>query len=1071
VGTAVLAGALIVGDSVRGSLKEMALQRLGKVTAAIASGDRLFRSKLAEDISKAGGIETAAGLQLIGTAVNPESSARANKVQIIGVDKNFWELANNPPQGELADNTVWLNSRLAEQLRVKTGETVLLRVPKTSQLSRDAPLAPEEDSAVALRLEVAKILADAEFGRFSLQANQIPPFNAFVNLGALQKRIGATNQANLLLVTGSASQQSTLSKTMRLADAQLELREITNQNEFELRTSRVFLDDFAGRAALQASTNAQPIFTYFVNELRVKDRAAPYSMATAAGPPITPRDLKDDEIVINQWLADDLHAKPGEELRLSYFVVGLDRELVEQTNTFRIHSIVAMDSPAADRTLMPDFPGMTTAENCRDWDTGFPIKTDRIRDKDETYWHQYRGTPKAFVTLATGQKMWSNRFGNLTAVRYPASQQKETLASNILARIKPEEIGLQFQPVREQALAASSQTQDFGGLFIGFSFFLIVAALVLMSLLFRFGLEQRGVEIGTLLALGFTPKQVRKNLLLEGAAIALFASIVGLFGGILYAKGMLWALSTIWRQAIASASLNYFASAQTLAISAAAGILIAVFTIWWSLRKEGGRPARELLAEGLQERAFTGEVISDHRMGCRRFLRAEWIAIICGVLGVATVLWGLVEKEKATADLFFSAGALILIAGLAGASWVIRKLGGTETASKLSVSAMGIRGVTRRSSRSRATIGLLACGSFLIASIGAFHLDAGKEARERSSGTGGFALIGESALPVLRNLNTPAGREAAGLDSKTPIQFVSFRIKEGEDASCLNLNRAQRPRLLGVNPQELASRKAFSFSAALDKNEKSPWLLLNKDFGPGIVSAIGDAASIQWALGKKLGDDLIYVDERGQQVKVRIVGAVENSTLQGSLIISEQNFVKLFPSEAGYRFFLIDAPQAQAQQIASELSKHFQDTGMEITSTTERLAAFNAVQNTYLNTFQILGGLGLLLGTAGLGVVLLRNVFERRGELALLLAIGFRRRTLKWLILSEHAGLLAAGILIGIAAAAVAVLPALLHRGAGLPYRMLSICFAAIILAGLLSTLVAAAIALKGRLLDSLRAE
>ena len=62
--------------------------------------------------------------------------------------------------------------------------------------------------------------------------------------------------------------------------------------------------------------------------------------------------------------------------------------------------------------------------------------------------------------------------------------------------------------------------------------------------------------------------------------------------------------------------------------------------------------------------------------------------------------------------------------------------------------------------------------------------------------------------------------------------------------------------------------------------------------------------------------------------------------------------------------------------------------------TVARRNAFNAVQNTYLGTFQILGGLGLLLGSAGLGIIVLRNVLERRGELGLLLAVGFRPRAL-----------------------------------------------------------------------------
>src|SRR5439155_9131969 len=109
-------------------------------------------------------------------------------------------------------------------------------------------------------------------------------------------------------------------------------------------------------------------------------------------------------------------------------------------------------------------------------------------------WKQWRGTPKAFVTLAAGKKMWANRFGELTAVRYPAppnvsiAQFKEQIEAGLLKQINPGEMGLRFEPVRAQALAAANQAQDFGQLFLGFSFFLIVAALILMALLFQFGL-------------------------------------------------------------------------------------------------------------------------------------------------------------------------------------------------------------------------------------------------------------------------------------------------------------------------------------------------------------------------------------------------------------------------------------------------------------------------------------------------------------------------------------------------------------------------------------------------------
>jgi putative ABC transport system permease protein len=1074
IGTAVLSGALIVGDSVRGTLRKMALDRLGKVTFGIASGDRLFRSQLGREIATEA--PAAAALQLVGTALNPENSIRANNIQILGVDGDFWKLAQNSPPGHMADGSVWLSHALAQKLQAKEGDTLVIRAPKTSQLSRDAPLSPEENTAIALRLQVERILADEQFGRFSLQASQAPALNAFIPLRFLQERIGATNQANLLLTAAPEGPPTgLLQQKMALADAQLELRQLTNRDDLELRSSRVFLDDASSQAGLAVSDQALPIFTYFVNELRVGDRSTPYSMVTAAGAPLTPTDLKDDEIVINQWLADDLKAKPGEALAMRYYVVGLGRELLERTNTLRIRAVIPMNHPACDRTLMPDFPGMSTAESCRDWDTGFPIKTDRIRDQDEAYWRQFRGTPKAFVTLAVGQKLWSNRFGSLTSIRYPRSAQNsgETLEKKLLSVLTPEKVGLQFQPFRQQALAASSQAQDFGGLFIGFSFFLVAAALILMSLLFRFGLEQRGTEIGTLLALGFRAKQVRRNLLLEGAVLAIVASALGVIGGIGYARAMLYALSTIWRQAIAGAALQYFASAQTLSISAIAGVLIALITIWWSLRGIGKQPARQLLTEGMQERAFKGDFESGTRRGIWKFLRAEVIGLFCAAGGVLLAAWGLLRPEDADADLFFSAGSLILIAGLAGASWIIRRLGRADAAQRMSLEGLAVRSITRRSARSRATIGLLACGTFLIASIGAFHLDSDSQARRRTSGTGGFTLIGETSLPVVHNLNTSAGREAAGVASKeaAAASFVSLRVRDGDEASCLNLNRAQRPRLLGVNAAELASRGAFTFSKTALPAPKSPWLLLNENLGPRVIPAIGDAASIQWAMGKKVGDELAYLDERGQEVRIRLVGAVANSILQGSLIISEENFVRLFPSEAGYRFFLIDCPPERASETAEVLRKSFEDLGMDLSLATVRLASFNAVQNTYLSTFQVLGGLGLLLGTAGLGVVLLRNVMERKGELSLLLALGFRPRSLRRLVVTEHSALLLAGMMIGAVSATVAILPALSSRSTGLPLFSVGMTLFGVVALGLVVTVIASSMALRGPLLDGLRVE
>jgi hypothetical protein len=358
-----------------------------------------------------------------------------------------------------------------------------------------------------------------------------------------------------------------------------------------------------------------------------------------------------------------------------------------------------------------------------------------------------------------------------------------------------------------------------------------------------------------------------------------------------------------------------------------------------------------------------------------------------------------------------------------------------------------------------AIVALLASGAFLIAAVQANKLDASRDSGLRSSGTGGFAFFGESALPIVQDLNTKAGRQFFGLEESSlkDVAVVSLRVHDGDDASCLNLNRAQTPRLLGVNPQELKDR--FSFD----------WSLVEK--GGEEIPAIGDETTITYGLHKKIGDTFDYTDEHGHPFKVRLVGALANSILQGNLIVAEPAFVRHFPGEAGYRIFLVDAASGEASGVSAALTRGLRERGLELTPAAGRLNAFNAVQNSFLDTFQVLGGLGLLLGSAGLGVVVLRNVLERRGELALLSAVGYAPAALRRLVVVEHAALQALGLALGIVAALLALLPVLLSPSSQISFVSLAVTLGLVFLSGLFWTWAAARLALRGELLPALRNE
>ncbi len=429
----------------------------------------------------------------------------------------------------------------------------------------------------------------------------------------------------------------------------------------------------------------------------------------------------------------------------------------------------------------------------------------------------------------------------------------------------------------------------------------------------------------------------------------------------------------------------------------------------------------------------------------------------------------LAKHDSADVEAFFGGGTLLLVSGVAAAAAWFRALGARAVSRPLTLTSLGVRGSARQRMRSVAVVALLASGAFLIIAIQAYKLDARQDGLRRGSGTGGFAFIGESALPIVQDLSTKTGRQFFSLDENSlgGLSVVSLRMHDGDDASCLNLNHAQTPRLLGVNPADLQSRDAFTFSAPA--GAAKPWLLLDQ---PGEeIPAIGDEATITWALHKKIGDTVTYTDEHGKPFTVRIAGTVANSILQGSLIISESAFTRHFPGEAGWRMFLIDDPPGDAAAAGVELSRALRDRGLELTPAIDRLNAFNAVQNTYLDTFEVLGGLGLLLGSAGLGVVVLRNVLERRGELELLAAVGFSPSVLRRLVISEHAVLQCLGLLLGVAAAGLAVLPALISPTAHLSYGPLAGTLALVLASGMFWTWAAARLALRGEILRALRNE
>ncbi len=1074
ISSAILIGSLAVGDSVNYSLRRMLDARLGDIQVAMLGGERFFRQELSGEIADDLDTDGTAILALRGMVADSSEHTLVNEVDLLGIDESFFELGRAGESIELDNGQIALNRPLASRLGVSINDEVVVRIPKPSIMPRDIPLTPDSELSMAFRLEVGQILDVEDFGWFGLQANQMAPLNAFLPREWLGEQLDRQGQANAILLgrgeTGISSDAANvkMGQNWQLADAQLQLRELADEM-LEIRSSRVFIDHVLGEAAVSAGAEPIGVLTYFVNSIRTGDRSTPYSTVAAmasseAEYSVISPNMDDDEIVINQWLAEDLAADVGDEIELLYYAFDVDRQLREQSSRFVVQKVVPIEGSAADPGLMPDFPGLADVDNCRDWEPGIPIDLARIRDKDEQYWDDYRGTPKAFVTLAAGQSMWANPYGELTAVRYKPGQNEESLAEDIFERVSPTDIGLVFRDAWQDGIAAQQQAMGFGQLFVGFNMFLIAASLVLIGLVFVFSVESRTDQIGMLKAVGYTDRMVKKLLILEGGLLGLAGVVVGSVLGLFYTRLMVWWLSGVFGQAGQRMIIEFSANAGTVAAGAFAAFFIVIAVIWLSVRKKMKLPARQLLNGEMLWQFFT-----ENKRGGKKGLFISGFCLTASVVLLITAGRGKTATEAA--GVFFGVGSLLLIGGLGLFHSLLTRTAGMWKKPMESLWGFGIRNATRRSGRTLAIIAMLSAGIFVVIAVGANRQNPLAEAHRKGSGTGGFALFGRAAIGVPYNLATKSGRESVNLDVEELDDFTiaQLRVQEGDDASCFNLNRAQKPRLLGASPSDFDRRFSF-IDVAEGLDIEMGWSVLEEDFGEGVVPAVGDAATIRWALGKAIGDEIEYTDLQGKSFRVRIVGMIYNSVLQGGLVVSDENFRDRFASE-GYRIFLIDVDYEDVEGTRTLLSQNLRDFGLDLMPAKQRLAEFAGVENTYISMFQVLGGFGLVLGSFALGVVVLRNILDRRGELAMLQALGYKKNALKTMVFYEHIAIMTAGLVGGVVSALVAVSPQLASPGMDVPYLSMFLMVLAIFVSGFLWIWLAISFSLSGNFYDALRNE
>jgi putative ABC transport system permease protein len=1056
--TAVITGSLLTGRSVRQSLIKTASQRLGNAKIVISSGARLFSLDLGTRMRQNSEIINTGVLETMGYCQGLNSQKGSFNTNIFGISRDFFVFQGLDTMN-IRPGEVFINSKLAGIIGVKQGDDIILRYKELSAIPSDAPFAPSRDETKSIVMKVGHILAPDETGNFSLSISQITPSNVFVNLSDLEDNPDKSLKINRLLIklTGSGSLKkiyAVLKSSLTLSDIGLKLRKVEKTGSYELISDRVFIDKSIIRQIDKALPSTAAVITYLGNKFVAGSKFTPYSFVSALPPVLYPDIPSDDGMIINKWMAEDLSAGLGDTIHMYWYSPDSLNKLTERNSSFIVKKIVSMNGIWSDSLLMPEFPGISGKTSCSGWDAGVMIKTSEIRDKDEQYWNRYRGTPKAFISYEKGRELWGNNFGPATALRYPAGLTGAEIASKLDGSLDPEESGFKITDLADESLRAAKGGVDFGTLFLSLGFFLIVASLVLLSFAASSYFYSKRSQINTLYALGFKNRQVVKLMILESGLIALIGCFAGSFSGYAVTLLITWALNSVWKGAVQTDTIKAF----FIFVPIVSGFLLTFFTIMILMYVKIKRHLNRLIYNRMEKYSIPS-------------VRNN--AILLSVSAIVTIsLFVLAIFLSSQRLLFsFSGGAMLLIALML--AWrqffVSRRIsGGFAIKNKSQLSHLYY---SFNPSVAVTPILFIAAGIFTVFITGANRMNFSEKQLSRSGGTGGYLLWCESSIPIMPDPNTPQGRKTLGFDSDTlaGLSFVSIKRASGNDASCLNLNHIMSPPLLGIDPEELIRNRSFSFASSIRRKElNDPWQYLDLPPEHNTIYGVADQTVLEWGLMIKTGDTLVMRAENGQRLNIIMAAGLQSSVFQGNVLIGMKNFTLFYPSVGGSQILLAEGNISLIDTYKKEIAERLENYGEYVEKTSDRLASFYQVTNTYLSVFGVFGALGMVIGIIGLGFVLMRNYNQRKHEFALLLATGFHIKQIRQMILRDQIMILIAGVSSGIISALVAT-SASIKNSPGIPWLFLIIMILAILFTGLAALLLSVRSVTKTSLISSLK--
>lgn len=605
----VVVGSLLLGDSVRGTLRDRVYERLGSNETLITSGTGFLDEAILLDPL----LSDATGYLMLQGFVS--SDGRMIPVQVFGTE---------------SDST-YINQPLADELRGT--HDVVLHLPAHT-LVPSGSLFVTQSYSTQVRLSVDGIRSKEQGGNLLLRNEQVLPLNIFVSRALLADVMELPGRINLILSPRQIS-EAQFAQVWKPSLSGIHV----HQNR--LTADRIFLP----QSLVDAVRPSQLSMAYLVNDIILNTDTVPYTFVTAvtqwAGQP-----LKGDDVILSHDAAERLHCTTGDTVDMSYFVSQDLKSMQTSSHRFVVRQIVPR-ALLQDSLLMADFPGLSHVESCTDWDSDIPILMDHIHKADEDDWYTWRQTPKALVAYDTMRSQWASSYGVATAVSLQDSESS-------LRSLKFSDLGVLVAHPVQSALQAAVNGTDFASLFMALGFFIILSGILLMLNPLWEMLSRRQPELQLLSSMGFTQRRIRRMLWRECGLVLLLASPLGVLAGWGYSSLTLYLLGNVWSGATHTQGFGLHASVLSLIFGWLCSLILSTLAVGWGIRR----------ACRTQEEASSAPISSTRRL---------WLSAVLSTLGFLGLLIVALTQSTSILLFVLCGLLWLLMSALWGWLWIVQR--------------------------------------------------------------------------------------------------------------------------------------------------------------------------------------------------------------------------------------------------------------------------------------------------------------------------------------------------------------------------------------------------------------